>query len=83
MAKIGMNTQSSESEVNSKGDSSTQTPNSTQDNSSILIINHKLNGHNFLPWSKSVFMFICGKEKDDYLIGDIDVPTKTDPLYHT
>ncbi|KAH9705130.1 Plant intracellular ras-group-related LRR protein 4 [Citrus sinensis] len=40
------------------------------DSSPILITSHKLNDHNYLQWSQSVMMFICGKGKDDYLTGE-------------
>ncbi|KAK3015974.1 hypothetical protein RJ639_007262 [Escallonia herrerae] len=50
--------------------------------SSILpIIGHKLNGLNYLQWSQSVFMFISGKGKEDYLTGTIETPSKDDPNY--
>ncbi|RVW53806.1 hypothetical protein CK203_088599 [Vitis vinifera] len=39
------------------------------DSSPILITGHKLNGHNYLQWSQSVLLFICGKGKDEYLTG--------------
>ncbi|RVX08140.1 Retrovirus-related Pol polyprotein from transposon TNT 1-94 [Vitis vinifera] len=38
------------------------------DSSPILITGHKLNGHNYLQWSQSVLLFICGKGKDDVKI---------------
>ncbi|RVW71297.1 Retrovirus-related Pol polyprotein from transposon RE1 [Vitis vinifera] len=34
------------------------------DSSPILITGHKLNGHNYLQWSQSVLLFICGTAKD-------------------
>ncbi|KAF7803825.1 Retrovirus-related Pol polyprotein from transposon RE1 [Senna tora] len=40
----------------------------------ILITGHKLNGHNYLQWRQSVYMFICGKGKDDYLTGAAKAP---------
>ncbi|KAK3021699.1 hypothetical protein RJ639_046549 [Escallonia herrerae] len=50
--------------------------------SSILpITGHKLNGLNYLQWSQSVFMFISGKGKEDYLTGTIETPSKDDPNY--
>ena len=33
----------------------------------LPITGHKLNMHNYLQWSQSVMMFICGKGKDDHL----------------
>ncbi|KAK3041977.1 hypothetical protein RJ639_002285 [Escallonia herrerae] len=50
--------------------------------SSILpITGHKLNGLNYLQWSQSVFMFISGKGKENYLTGTIETPSKDDPNY--
>ncbi|KAF7801875.1 Retrovirus-related Pol polyprotein from transposon TNT 1-94 [Senna tora] len=40
----------------------------------VLITGHKLNGHNYLQWRQSVYMFICGKGKDDYLTGAAKAP---------
>ena len=51
------------------------------DNSSPLITRHKLNGQNYLQWSQSVMMFIGGKGKDEYLIGEITIPKKNDPKF--
>ena len=51
------------------------------ENTSTLITGHKLNGHNYLQWSQSVMMFICGKGKDEYLTGEITIPGNGDPKY--
>ncbi|KAM7461081.1 hypothetical protein LguiA_029202 [Lonicera macranthoides] len=51
------------------------------DSSHLPITGHKLNGQNFLQWSQSVMMFICGKGKDDYLTGAAVPPTKEDPKF--
>ncbi|KAF7827213.1 fasciclin-like arabinogalactan protein 12 [Senna tora] len=40
----------------------------------VLITGHKLNGHNYLQWQQFVYMFICGKGKDDYLTGAAKAP---------
>jgi hypothetical protein len=45
------------------------------------ITGHKLNGYNYLQWSSSVMMFICGKGRDDYLTWDIIIPEKNDPMF--
>ncbi|KAI9162379.1 hypothetical protein LWI28_026726 [Acer negundo] len=45
------------------------------------ITGHKLNGHNYLQWSQSVSMFICGKGRDDYITGVANCPAKEDPTY--
>ena len=47
----------------------------------LPIIGHKLNGHNYLQWSQSVMMFICGKIKDDHLTGAITILKKEDPIF--
>ncbi|KAF7827453.1 hypothetical protein G2W53_018617 [Senna tora] len=47
----------------------------------IRITGHKLNGYNFLQWCQYVFMFICGKGKDDYLIGLAQAPCVQDATY--
>ncbi|RVW91952.1 Retrovirus-related Pol polyprotein from transposon RE1 [Vitis vinifera] len=49
------------------------------DSSPILITGHKLNGHNYLQWSQSVLLFICGKGKDEYLTGEAVMPETTEP----
>ncbi|KAL5548964.1 hypothetical protein UlMin_004195 [Ulmus minor] len=77
MTKYDMNTQISSLEVSSRPETN------ITENSSPLIINHKLNGHNFLQWSQSVFMYICGRGKDEYLIGEVLIPAATNPKYRT
>lgn len=49
------------------------------DPSPQILTNHKLQGHNFLQWNQSVFMFICGRAKDGHLIGDTLTPDSKDP----
>ena len=49
------------------------------DSSTILITGHKLNDHNYLQWSQSVLLFICGKGKDEYLTGEAAMPETTEP----
>ncbi|KAK3006888.1 hypothetical protein RJ639_016327 [Escallonia herrerae] len=52
--------------------------------SSVLpITGHKRNGLNYLQWSQSVFMFLSGKGKQDYLTRTIETPSKDDPNYKT
>lgn len=48
------------------------------DSSHLPITGHKLNGQNFLQWSQSIMMFICGKGKDDYLTSVASPPAKGD-----
>ncbi|KAG8374687.1 hypothetical protein BUALT_Bualt10G0021800 [Buddleja alternifolia] len=47
----------------------------------LLITGHKLNGQNYLQWSHSVMMFICGRGKDDYLTGAASQPASGDPKF--
>ena len=49
--------------------------------SHLPITGHKLNGQNYLAWSQSVMMYICGKGKDDYLTGAVMTPKKGDHKY--
>lgn len=39
----------------------------------------KFDGSNYLAWFKAILNFIQGK--DEYLTGEIDVPTSGDPKY--
>lgn len=48
---------------------------------SLQITTHKLNGKNFLKWSRSVLMVVRGKGKLGYLDGKIPMPKETDPSY--
>ena len=79
-------TTNSPSEISSHSDQASASQNSghsgnsrTSENLSLLITNHKLNGQNFLQWSQSVQMFICGRGKEDYLTGEIPILKKDDP----
>ena len=47
----------------------------------ILITDHKLTGHNFNQWSHSVMIVICGKGKEDYLIGAAIPPEENNPNF--
>ncbi|KAG5219081.1 Retrovirus-related polyprotein from transposon [Salix suchowensis] len=73
--------QSSTSEVTSKTGKLPNTVSPGTENSSLLITCHKLNGYNYLQWSSSVMMFICGKGRDDYLTGEATMPGKEDPQF--
>ena len=92
MVKYGMaiGANSSISEVSSHSDQAATLPNSgnfgnsgNSENTALLITSHKLNlnGQNFLQWSQSVRMFICGRGKEDCLIGEIPIPKNDDPGY--
>ncbi|XP_024030846.1 uncharacterized protein LOC112094389 [Morus notabilis] len=81
-------TTSSPFEVSSHSDQTSAPQNSrhfgnsgNSENLSPLITSHKLNGQNFLQWSQSVRMFICGRGKEDYLTGEIPILKKDDPGY--
>ena len=79
-----MATPSSSSNINSESSTSNNNGGGGSDNSHIPhlpITSHKLNGHNYLQWSQSVMMFICGKGKDEYLIGVAESPAKEEPTY--
>ena len=47
------------------------------------ITRHKLNSQNYLQLSQSIIMFVCGKEKDDYLTGVVEALHKEDPKFKT
>ena len=55
--------------------------NNSADSNHMPITGHKLNGNNYLQWSHSVMMFICGKGKDDYLNGVATKPNKTNEKF--
>ena len=72
-----------------EGTDSSSTPNTSvqnlsyNDNSPLVITNHKLDGKNFLQWSQSVLMVIRGRGKLGYLTGDIPRPDVNDKQYDT
>lgn len=47
---------------------------SVESSSHTLITTHKLNGINYIQWSQSVRMFICGKGKDEFLSSQNEQP---------
>ncbi|KAK6129039.1 hypothetical protein DH2020_037219 [Rehmannia glutinosa] len=53
------------------------------DNNSIPMTSHKLTGHNYLQWSQSMMMSICGRGREDYLTGAISQPSSTNPQFKT
>lgn len=53
------------------------------DNSSLQITSHKLNGKNYLPWSRSVEMVIRGKGRYGYLDGSTKKPVESDSFFLT
>lgn len=48
------------------------------DDTSIVITSHKLNGDNYLSWSRWMEMFVTGKGKEEYLFITIIFPLETD-----
>ena len=50
---------------------------------SQLIITHRLNGNNYLQWSRNLLMFVRGRKKEKYLTWDPKPPESADPLYET
>ncbi|KAK9120587.1 hypothetical protein Syun_018204 [Stephania yunnanensis] len=89
MAKYGNQIHGLTSSSSTEISSSSQPPSSSQtlssssipDPFSAQITNHKLNGQNYLQWSQSVLMFICGKSKDDLLSESTTAPKEDDPAY--
>ena len=81
MTKYGMASQTSSSEVTSRSESHPSVP--SVPNTSHLVTNHKLHGHNFLQWSQSVFMYIWGRGKDGHLTSETTAPEAIDPKYRS
>lgn len=86
MPKYGMaidkQTESS-SEVTSKTDFIHINSNGGTEISHLPITGHKLNGNNYLQWSQSVMMYVCGRGKDEFLTSDI-IPLEADnPKYRS
>ncbi|RVW47558.1 DNA mismatch repair protein MSH7 [Vitis vinifera] len=66
MTKYGMASSQVSSVTSPESGGRSEIPNlGGNDSSPILITGHKLNGHNYLQWSQSVLLFICGKGKDE------------------
>ncbi|RVW88523.1 Retrovirus-related Pol polyprotein from transposon TNT 1-94 [Vitis vinifera] len=80
MKKYGMASSQVSSVTSPESGGRSEIPNlGGNDSSPILITGHKLNGHNYLQWSQSVLLFICGKGKDEYLTGEAVMPETTEP----
>ncbi|XP_022857417.1 uncharacterized protein LOC111378451 [Olea europaea var. sylvestris] len=58
-----------------------QVTQTTPENNITPIINHKLNGHNYLQWLQSIMMFINGRSRDDCLTGVAAQPSSSDPIF--
>lgn len=41
----------------------------------------KFDGSNYLTWSKSILIYVQGKDNEDYLTGKVERPKKNDPRY--
>ncbi|KAL5779663.1 hypothetical protein ACOSQ2_010400 [Xanthoceras sorbifolium] len=78
-----MSEQSSPERPSNSEIASGSTGGSDNNNHHPLITSHKLNGHNYLQFSQSVIMFVCGKGKDDHLTGTAVAPSKEDPTFRT
>ncbi|RVX15028.1 hypothetical protein CK203_007745 [Vitis vinifera] len=80
MTKYGMTSSQVSSVTAPESEGSSEIPNlGGSDSSPILITGHKLNGHNYLQWSQSVLLFICGKGNDEYLTGEAAMLETTEP----
>ena len=82
MTKYDMEYQTTSSKVTSKSEP-TPAVSTIPDSSPHLVTNHKLNGQNFLQWSRSVFMFVCGRGKDGHLTDETAAPKATDPKFRS
>lgn len=72
------------SEVTSSGaPKSSLATGSIVDSTPVTITNQKLNGNNYLPWSRAVELFIIGRGKREYLSEKMVVPKETDARYPT
>ena len=58
----------------------TQTQSLSSDNFGIQM-GIKLDGHNYALWSQVMEMYIVGKDKLGYILGDIPTPEPTDPAF--
>lgn len=51
------------------------------DTSQTQITTVKFDGNYYLTWFKFVLLYIQGKDKEEYLTGEMVVPPRTDPRY--
>lgn len=51
------------------------------DSSQLQITTVKFDGSNYLTWFISTLVYIKGENKEDYLIGDLEVSTPGDPKF--
>ena len=71
-----------------RGTSSTSPPSQnnqpfTESSLGIPVTSHKLTDHNYLQWSQSVMMFVCGRGREDHLTGAASQPSSDDPKFKT
>ncbi|GAV58382.1 UBN2_3 domain-containing protein [Cephalotus follicularis] len=53
------------------------------ENNLLTITGHKFNGSNYHQWSHSVMIFICGKDKEDYITRTTVPPEESSARYRT
>lgn len=51
------------------------------DSSHLPITTIKFDGSNYLTWSKSVLIYVQGKDKEEYLTSEMKIPDKSDSKY--
>ena len=80
MVKYGMATPEA-SKVSFIPEGTSSNINGSPESLVLPITGHKLTDQNYLQWSQSVRLFICGKGKDDYLTGVAEAPSSEDSKY--
>lgn len=55
--------------------------NASSDLSQLHITTMKFDGRNYLSWSKWALIYIEGRDKNDYLTGELEISTPEDPKY--
>ena len=81
MATDGVSRDGSEAASETPQPVSKITPIASFESTSLQITPHKLNGKNYLQWSRSVQMVIRGKGKFGYLDGSIPEPNPTESTF--
>lgn len=74
------------SEITSTGTGekqSTGSMGSIVDSTPVTITNQKLDGNNFLAWSRAIELFIVGRGKKEYLSKKMVVPAESDSKFAT
>lgn len=83
MTKYGMASFSGETFGANPGSAAAALPSMGDNTLPPSITCHKLNGRNFLSWSQSVLLFICGRGKDDHLTGKAACSDSNDQKFKT